>query len=332
MQRCFARALLEHADHQNIYSAPDAPSDTLGFNVVVTGGSGFIGTHVAERLGTANNVSIIDTREPSENRFNFIKGTVLNPDEMTRAMEDCDVVVHLAGVVGVERTESNPISTLDVNIQGTRNILEACRANGVAKIIFASSSEIYGQAFRLPVKESVQPKPISAYGLSKLVGEEYIRSFSALYGMRYTILRLFNVYGPGQSSDFVIPRFVSSALRGEPITIHGDGTQIRSFCHVRDVSNSVLLATDKGDDQILNIGNDRQPVTINELAETIVSIAHSKSSLVHTPIWHSGRKRQREVFRRIPDIAKASRILGYVPDVSLGEGLTELVQLQRRRA
>lgn len=298
----------------------------LVLNVLVTGGNGFIGTHVTRLLRQSYNVKVLDIPRPDGAHPGFIAGNVMNLRDLVSATEDCDVVVHMAGVVGVEKSEANPIGTLDVNVLGTRNVLEACRINHVGKIIFSSSSEIYGEALESPVEESATPMPITVYGVSKLAAEEYVKSFSKEYGMRFTILRFFNAYGPGQATDFVIPRFIDLVARGDPISIHGNGSQIRSFCHIKDISKSIPLAIQSGDNEVLNIGNDTEPITIRKLAEKIISVSNSKSTLKYLSFKDSGRRQRKEILKRIPAIGKARRILGYAPSITLEDGLRGMVE------
>ena len=173
-----------------------------------------------------------------------------------------DVIIHLAAALGVIETEKNPVRTLDVNSIGTKNVLEACRTNNIKKIIFSSSSEIYGEPEHIPIKETDRITPITTYGISKLMAEEYIKSYSKAHGINYTIFRLFNVYGEEQANRWVVPEFVKKIVNDGEVTIHGDGNQIRAFCHVSDIANAFSYALEKGDNQIFNIGNNLEPISI----------------------------------------------------------------------
>ena len=290
--------------------------------VAVTGGSGFIGTHVLELLRGRYNVTVFDTNESKLSDVKFFRIDINSLQDVIATLKNYDSVVHLAGVLGVEKSEKYPVTTLDTNVGGTRNVLEACRRSDIKKIIFASSSEVYGEPVKIPVEETDVPIPITIYGLSKLTAEEYVKSYSRQYGMKYTILRFFNAYGPGQATDFVIPMFVRMAIQNIPLAIHGDGSQVRAFCHVRDISQGILHALEGGDNETFNIGNDTEPITIKELAMRIISMTNSESKLSFLSF---NRGRIKEIMRRIPSIEKAKRILGYKPHTSLNEGLTSVI-------
>ena len=291
----------------------------------ITGGSGFIGTHVINALKTKHDIVVFDRAKPKIEGIKFVSGNIIN-DSTKEVFEKCDAVIHLAAAVGVKITEEDPVLTLDTNILGTKNVLEACRANKIKKIILASSSEVYGEPLKTPIEESDPVIPITNYGASKVAAEEYVKAYSANFGIKYSILRFFNAYGPGQSKDFVMPEFVSKASENEPIVIHGSGSQIRAFCHVSDIANGISLAIDNGDNEIMNIGNDAEPITIFELAKKIVSITNSKSSIQFVPFVDSNRKRRKEIINRIPDIRKARRILSYEPSISLNDGIISVLK------
>jgi len=291
----------------------------------ITGGSGFIGTHVINALKTKHDIVVFDRAKPKIEGIKFVSGNIIN-DSTKEVFEKCDAVIHLAAAVGVKITEEDPVLTLDTNILGTKNVLEACRANKIKKIILASSSEVYGEPLKTPIEESDPVIPITNYGASKVAAEEYVKAYSANFGIKYSILRFFNAYGPGQSKDFVMPEFVSKASENEPIVIHGSGSQIRAFCHVSDIANGISLAIDNGDNEIMNIGNDAEPITIFELAKKIVSITNSKSNIQFVPFVDSNRKRRKEIINRIPDIRKARRILSYEPRISLNDGIISVLK------
>ena len=226
--------------------------------------------------------------------------------------------------LGVIETEKNPVRTLDVNAIGTKNVLEACRINNVKKFIFSSSSENYGEPEKIPIKETDRVTPITTYGISKLMAEEYIKSYSRAYGIRYTIFRLFNVYGEEQATKWVVPEFVKKIVNDEEVTIHGDGNQIRAFCHVSDIANAFEIALTKGDDEIFNIGNNLEPISIKELAHRIITLSKSNSHIAFISFDNSSRNRK-EIINRAPDISKATEILGYKPKITLDDGLTKVI-------
>ena len=291
--------------------------------ITITGGSGFIGSSLVKSL-LKEQITIFNTKKPKFN-VNFVEGNINNIDNVIVATKDADVVIHLAAALGVINTERNPVKTLDTNIVGTRNVLESCRLNDVKKIIFSSSSEVYGEPIKVPISESDKPIPITTYGISKLAAEEYIKSYSKSYGIRYTILRLFNVYGDEQGTQWVVPEFVSKAVNNDDIIIHGTGSQIRAFCYVTDVANAFRITLEKGDGETFNIGNDKEPISIKNLAERVISLADSKSSIRSIPFEKSDRNRS-EIMNRAPNIEKAVKLLGYHPVVSLDEGILQIIR------
>ena len=177
-------------------------------NIAITGGAGLIGTELCKIFNQKHNVTVLDFKEPRISEINFIKIDIENTQEIIDSTKEIDVIIHLAAALGVIETEKNPVRTLDVNAIGTKNVLEACKINNIKKIIFSSSSEIYGEPEKIPIKETDRITPITTYGISKLMAEEYIKSYSRAYGIRYTIFRLFNVYGEEQANRWVVPEFV----------------------------------------------------------------------------------------------------------------------------
>lgn len=297
--------------------------------IIITGGSGFIGTDLSRSLGKNHEITVFDSQKPRLREVNFIEGNIKNPKDVIDSIKNYDIVIHLAASLGVINTETNPIATMDTNTFGTKNVLEACRINDIRKIIFSSSSEIYGEPLKIPIEESDRPIPITPYGVSKLAAEEYIKSYSKVHGIQYTILRLFNVYGEDQGNQWVVPEFVNQAIKNQNITIHGNGSQIRAFCHVSDVSSAFSNVLERGNGEIFNIGNNSEPISIKELAQKIISIAKSKSSINFLPFEKSNRNRT-EILKRIPNIEKAKKILGYQPQISLTEGLTRVINNKRK--
>lgn len=292
--------------------------------IIITGGSGFIGSSVANLLKKNHNVTVFDSRQPVSKDLKFVKGNINDFKSLKRSLRNCDVLIHLAASLGVINTEENPVSTLDTNIIGTRNVLEACRINNVKKIIFSSSSETYGEPIKTPIEENDPPIPITMYGVSKLAAEEYIKAYSKTFGLHFTIFRLFNVYGDQQATDWVVPEFTTRAIQNKDIIIHGDGTQIRAFSHVTDVARAFSLALNKGNGEIINIGNNMEPISIKDLAQKIINLSSSNSSIKFIPFKESKRNRN-EIMIRIPSIQKAKKLLGYKPTVTLDQGLKGVI-------
>ena len=302
--------------------------------VLVTGGAGFIGSHFVDRLiNEKYEVSILDIKKPENSKAEFIKGNITNINDVRNAIKNCEYVFHLASPISVENTEKKPIETLNTNIDGIRNILDCCLKGNVKKILFTSSSEVYGEPNTIPIPETSSLQPKSCYGISKVVCEEYIKSYNKLYGLGFTIVRYFNVYGPRQSVNFVIPKFIDSILKNESITIYGSGDQIRAFCFIDDIVNGTFLAFSKkeGKDEIFNIGNDKEPIKIKLLAKNIIELAKSNNSLKFVPLDKSDRSEKREIFKRIPDITKARNLLNYEPEITLKEGIMKVIEYMKGR-
>jgi len=229
-------------------------------------------------------------------------------------------VFHYAAVVGVKRTLENPMMVLQ-DIEGIKNILSLSKNTGVKRVFYSSSSEVYGEPFEFPQNE--QTTPLNSrlpYAIVKNVGEAFFRSFYQEYGLEYTIFRFFNTYGPNQSEDFVVPKFLKAALANDPISIYGDGSQTRSFCYVDDNIDTCIkaLQSDEYVNDVLNIGSDIE-MTILELAETIIKLTNSNSEIVHQPALEEG-----DMTRRCPDISKMKQLLGREL-ITLEKGIKRLV-------
>ena len=296
--------------------------------IIITGGSGFIGSHIATQLKKEHNVTIFDMKKNIAD-IDFIKGDVTNLESVKSSISNCDLVVHLAASLGVVNVERHPVQTLDVNLGGTKNVLEACRANNIKKIIFSSSSEVYGEPIKVPIKETDKAIPITTYGISKFTAEEYIKSYSKNYGIEYTIFRLFNVYGSTQDTRWVLPEFVDKAISNKQISVHSDGSQVRAFCYVSDIVSAFQSALETANSEIINVGNDSYPISIKDLAEKIISLTNSQSQIKFVPFDESNRNRI-EIIKRIPDINKARKILNYSPKITLDEGIEKVAKHRQK--
>ena len=294
--------------------------------VLVTGGSGLIGSTIVRRLlDIGHDVGVFDIKKTKHQDCDYFDGDITDPDITKNVVKGYDVVIHLAATLGVINTETNPVRTLDTNMGGTKNVLEGCKVHGVKKIIFSSSSEVYGEPTKIPINERDKPIPITTYGVAKFAAEEYIKAYSRNFDLGYTIFRLFNVYGDEQAVDWVVPEFVSKAIQDQDIIIHGDGSQTRCFCHVSDIANAFTLALEKADREIINVGNNSEPISIKDLALKIIKLTNSKSKLKFLPFEESKRNRN-EIMKRMPDIEKARMKLGYEPAISLEEGIMKVIK------
>ena len=299
-------------------------------NFLITGGAGHIGSSLAERLIENENyrVVIIDNlstghidKLPQSARLTFIKGDVNVYEDLAHVFDQFkfDYVFHFAAVVGVKRTLEHPIGVLE-DIDGIKNILSLSKSSGVKRVFFSSSSEVYGEPFEIPQNENTTPlNSRLPYAIVKNVGEAFFRSYQKEYGLPYTIFRFFNTYGPHQSEDFVVPKFLKAAMSGLPLYIYGDGTQTRSFCYIDDTIETCIKALhDNHENTILNVGNDRE-MTILELANEILAISGSASEIIHLPALEEG-----DMHRRCPDVTRMKAVLQREL-TSLDEGLRKMI-------
>ncbi len=285
-------------------------------NVLITGGAGFIGSSLADRLlrDPGYKVTLVDNlltgdirKVPKHPSCTFIPCDVNHYEEIAAIMngQAFDYVFHYAAVVGVKRTTDNPVMVLN-DLDGIKNILNLSKNTGVKRVFFSSSSEVYGEPVELPQHEETTPlNSRLPYAVVKNVGESFCRSYQKEYGLDYTIFRFFNTYGPKQSTDFVISKFLRSALSNQPITIYGKGIQTRTFCYVDDNAECTVRILEQGlmINEVINIGSEVD-VTILELAELIIRMTSSTSKIEFLPPLSEG-----DMTRRQPDASKMNKIL-----------------------
>lgn len=301
-------------------------------NLLITGGAGFIGSSLVNQLCKSGRYFVVvvdnlltgdrDRLDDSPN-LKFIRANVNKLKDISTVFysHQFDYVFHYAAVVGVKRTLNNPIMVLD-DISGMRNILDLSKNTGVKRVFFSSSSEVYGEPVELPQNEDTTPlNSRLPYAIVKNVGEAFLKSYKQEFGLDYTIFRFFNTYGPLQSKDFVVSKFISAALNDEDITIYGDGGQSRTFCYIDDNINTSIRAfeEDKCINEVINIGSDKE-YKIIELAQIIKQLCNSNSKIVHLPPLAEG-----DMSRRLPDTEKMKALIGYEP-TKLEEGLSKLLE------
>lgn len=297
-------------------------------HIVVTGGCGFVGANLVHRLAAAGEeVVVVDDlrtgrREHVEGRCRVVVGDAGDPEVLGPALQGCSAVVHLASETGVAPSVEDPLRDLKGNAVTTVMALEAARRAGVRRFVFSSSGAALGEVEQ-PLHEGRVPHPLSPYGAGKLAGEAYCQAYSASFGMEAVALRFSNVYGPfsAHKRNNAVPRFVTRALRGEPLEIYGDGSRSRDFIHVDDICSAIerALQTEGIGGEVFQLATGVE-TTVKELADTVLELTGSTAGIVHRPA------RPGEVERTSVDVSKAARVLGWRPRISLTEGLCSTIE------
>lgn len=301
--------------------------------ILVTGGAGFVASDLALKLADDpdTEVVVVDNlhtgdiaKLPLQGRTNlyFIKCDVNRFEDISSVFyaHRFNYVFHYAAVVGVKRTTDNPVTVLR-DIDGIRNILDLSKNMGVKRVFFSSSSEVYGEPVEIPQNELTTPLNSKLpYAIVKNIGEAFLRSYHKEYGLDYTIFRFFNTYGPKQSRDFVVSKFLRAALAGDDITIYGEGNQTRTFCYIDDNVEACINAFKRNEvvNDVVNIGSDKE-ITIKALAELIIEVTGSSSRILHLPPLAEG-----DMTRRMPDITRMKALLGR-DMLPLREGLERII-------
>ena len=306
---------------------------------LVTGGAGFIGSHLVEGLlARGYEVTVLDNYATGRhenlarvvNQIHFVEGDVRNLTTVHSVMRKVDVVFHEAALPSVARSVKNPLESNEVNITGTLNVLVAARDAEVRRVVLAGSSSAYGNTPTLPKVETMPPEPLSPYAISKLAGELYARSFANLYGLSTATLRYFNVFGPRQDPTTqyagVIAKFVTCALAGKPYPVNGDGEQSRDFSYIENVVQANLLAAEAKFDggQVINIAFG-QRTTLNQIIAALNELTGQ-----HLPANY-GPERAGDVRHSHADLTRAKQILGYVPAIDVREGLRRTLEWYRKQ-
>ena len=304
-----------------------------GKKVVVTGGSGFIGSNLTQELSKENQVTVVDNLstgylENIQNFINsgdiiFVEGSITDMDLLQKLFEDVDYIFHQAAIPSVPRSVKDPISSNYTNVNGTLNVLVAARDNNVKKLVYASSSSAYGDTPVLPKSEDMKPCPLSPYAISKLTAEYYCQVFSDVYNLATASLRYFNVFGPRQdpSSEYaaVIPKFIGSILNDKSPIVYGDGEQTRDFTFVDDVVNANILAAESMSTGVFNIAGGKR-ISINDLAGLIMELLDKDLDITHI------EPQPGDIKHSLADISKAREQIKYIPKFNVKDGLKETVK------
>lgn len=317
--------------------------------ILVTGGAGFIGSHLVEELLKQGHtvITLDDLSTGKKGYLNqiihhhnhvFVQGSALDRSLLNELMENCDVIFHMAAVLGVKNTVDHPLKVIEGNIDATRNVLELAFPRKT-KVIFASTSEVYGKNEQLPFSEDDSNRVLGStnthrwcYATAKALDEHLCFAYGDK-GLPVTVVRYFNAYGPRQNGTQygqVIPKFIKAALKNEPITIYGDGEQSRCFTFIEDTVKGTIACLDpKANQQVFNIGID-QVTTINELALKIKSLSHSSSEITYFPYSEAYGQGYEDMQKRVPNISKAKQTLNYHPSVMLEAGLLRTIEWYRQ--
>lgn len=303
-------------------------------NILVTGAAGFIASCLTDKLTGNPNYNVVGVdnfltgselkiTKSKYNNYTFIKADINKLEEVEALFQayHFDYIFHYAAVVGVQRTLNHPLMVLN-DIEGFKHILNLASKNGVKRFFFSSSSEVYGEPVEMPQRELTTPlNSRLPYAIVKNLGEAFCRSYHQEYGLNYTIFRFFNTYGPKQSKDFVISKFIRQALRGENITIYGDGSQTRTFCFHKDNIDACVNAFEKNlfVNEVVNIGNDHE-TSVLDLAKLIIKMTGASSEIEFLPALKEG-----DMTKRQPDVSNMNKLLNR-PFTSLSEGISMIIQ------
>lgn len=314
-----------------------------GQRILITGGTGFIGTALTHRLCAENEIVIFDQKlngsswtlsgHNGHNRVRIIQGDILDADAVTRAVDGADSVIHLAAIVGVNKVRAHPRETIETNFLGTLTLLRAVERLSIRpRVVYFSTSEVFGiNSFRVQECMSTSIGPVQetrwSYSISKLVGEHLLQCYHRETGLPTVTIRPFNVFGPGRTGDHAMLRFVLSALKGEDLVVHGAGDQIRSWCYIDDLVAGVVAALVRPDavGEDFNLGNPRNTLTIYELAKRVLAITGSRSKIRSVEVSYS------DIDIRVPHMEKARQLLGFEPAVDIDEGIRRTVAWCRER-
>ena len=308
--------------------------------VLVTGGAGCIGIQVCRELARRGfEVHLLDlgeqiarVRKALPEKAKVFYGSILDISSIREAMDGCGADIHLAALLGVRRTEVNRLRCLEINVDGTKRVLDCAIQHRIKRLVFASSSEVYGEPIENPITEETITQGKTVYAVSKLAGEELCIGYAQRYpDFEPVILRFFNAYGPYQAAQFVLPKFIQNAMTGKPIVINGSGDQIRSYCYAEDTARGVVeaLIRPQASGQVINLGNSDRPISLKQLADVVVKASGNPSVEIKYAADFQGTDRHasREIHRRYCSGEKAKRLLGFESRVSLEEGIRRIIEM-----
>ena len=307
--------------------------------IIVTGGAGLIGIEVCKQLDAlGHEVHLFDLGEQIKRvedeipkNVKIYYGSIIDTSSLRNAMADCNILIHLAALLGVKRSEADKLRCLEINVDGTKNVLDCAIQHKIEKIVFASSSEVYGEPIENPITESTVTQGKTIYAITKLVGEEMCKAYAQKYLINFTILRYFNCYGPFQTAQFVISKFIKRTMSNLDPNINGNGEQIRSYTYVSDTARATILScfNEKTNNEVINIGNGNQPISLIDLAENIIKWSGKEGKIEPKFIKsfdNADRNQEREIFERFCDSSKAKKLLNWEAEVSLEEGVKNILK------
>jgi len=308
--------------------------------VLVTGGAGCIGIQVVrelDRRGIEAHVldlgeQIARVRQALPKRVKVFYGSILDVSSIREAMDGCGSVIHLAALLGVRRTEVNRLRCLEINVDGTKRVLDCAIQHRIKRLVFASSSEVYGEPLENPITEETMTQGKTVYAISKLAGEELCIGYAQRYpDFEQVVLRFFNAYGPYQAAQFVLPKFIQNAMTGKPIVINGSGDQIRSYCYSEDTGRGVVeaLLRSEAAGQVINLGNSDRPISLKELADIVVKASGNPSVEIKyaSDFLGADRHASREIHCRYCSGEKARKVLDFETRVSLEDGIRRIIEM-----
>ena len=304
-----------------------------GKNIIVTGGAGFIGSNLVKQLADTNHVIVIDDLSTghikniqnliTSKKIEYINGTITDLELLQKSFRNVDYIFHEAAIPSVPRSIKDPLKTNTVNVQGTLNVLLAARDNHVKKVIYASSSSVYGDTPTLPKKEDMTPNPLSPYAVSKLTAEYFCEIFTRIYGLPTVSLRYFNVYGPWQdpTSEYaaVVPKFITSVLNNKSPIIYGDGEQTRDFTFIKDVVCANILAAESTSTGIFNIAGGKR-ISIKNLALLIIKTGRNNQELLYQ------NPRDGDILHSLADVTRAKDSFNFISQFSITDGIEETIK------